>query len=474
MARSLALALHLFLAGVGAREPLRNRPARSDRHPDERLVWMHLSPDTPLLPAGQLARRILADLRKTRILVTVTGAPADAPPDLSAFPPETFTEILAARRTGAAEAAVAHWRPDVLLLVGSELPPALVVAAAALSVPLVACDVSLSQRGSAVRGLGAAITAGTGWGLGRGLLAALIPRFDRVLVRDHATAERLLRLPGEVAAPIVAGPLDAAAEPLRCAEAEREAMASLTGTRPIWLAASVPEAEEETVIAAQSHAMRLAHRMLLIFVPADASRATAVAERMSREGWVVALRSLEQDPVEDVQVLIDDGEGEYGLWYRLAPVTFLGGTLSPAGSGRSPMEPAALGSAILAGPKPGAYIRDFARLAAANAIRPLQVPSDLADGIAETIAADRAAQFAHNAWAASSSGIETADRIAQAVAQAATRSVTQALGRAMVRPPAVDALTAGAAMGHAGAAATVERSAEVPGAAAAPLPSGRP
>jgi 3-deoxy-D-manno-octulosonic-acid transferase len=418
MARSLALALHLFLAGGGgAREPARDRPAR----PDGRLVWMHLSPDTDIAAAGQLARRILADLRNARLLVTISRSDSANPPDLSAFPAGTLSDRVAAQQTGAADAAVTYWQPAVLLLVGNELPPALVVAAAAKDVPLVACDVGLSQRGTVGTGIGAALVGGTRWALGRGLLSALMPRFDRVLVRDHATAERLLRLPVAGASPVVTGPLEDTAEPLLCAEAEREAMADLTATRPIWLATAVPEAEEEAVIAAHAHAMRLAHKMLLIFVPAIPSRAQAVAERMSREGWVIALRSHEQDPVPDVQVLIDDGEGEYGLWYRLAPVTYLGGSLSAGGSGRSPMEPAALGSAILAGSSAGRFGRDLARLTSANAVRSLRSPGDLADGVAEMIAADRAAQFAHNAWAASSSGIETADRIALAVVQAASR-----------------------------------------------------
>jgi 3-deoxy-D-manno-octulosonic-acid transferase len=413
MARSLALALHLFLAGGGAREPLRDRPPR----PEGRLVWMHLSPDTAPAPAAHLARRILNDLRRARLLVTLTASDAETAPDVGAFPPGTLAEAIATRQIAAARSALTHWRPDVLLLVGDELPPALVVAAAAGGVPMVACDLGLVPRPAALGGLGTLFGLG-GRVPGRGLLSALLPRFARILVRDHATAERLLRLPMAAAAPVVTGPLEDTAEPLRCAEAEREAMATLTATRPIWLAAAVPEVEEEAVIAAHVHAMRLAHRMLMIFVPATPGRTQAVADRMAREGWVVALRSHEQDPGPDVQVLIDDGESEYGLWYRLAPVTYLGGSLSPGGAARSPMEPAALGSAILAGPQPGRFTREIARLAAANAFRPLRSPADLAEGVAEMIAADRAAQFAHNAWAASSSGIEAADRIALAVVQA--------------------------------------------------------
>ena len=117
--------------------------------------------------------------------------------------------------------------------------------------------------------------------------------------------------------------------------------------------------------------MRFAHRLLLIVVPSDPGRGAALAERTGREGWVVALRSQDQDPDADVQLLIDDGDGEYGLWYRLAPFVLMGGTLSE-GSVRNPMEAAALGSAILAGPAAGGFVRAYARLSAARAFRALR------------------------------------------------------------------------------------------------------
>ena len=52
---------------------------------------------------------------------------------------------------------------------------------------------------------------------------------------------------------------------------------------------------------------------------------------------------------EQTQVYIADTLGELGLFYRLAPFCFVGGTLVPMG-GHNPLEPAVLGCAVLAGP----------------------------------------------------------------------------------------------------------------------------
>ena len=112
--------------------------------------------------------------------------------------------------------------------------------------------------------------------------------------------------------------------------------------------------------------------------------------------------------------MIAEGLTELGLWYRLAPVCFMGGTLFAGGvGGRTPFEPAALGSAILHGPNPGPHREAYARLSEARATRQVASPAALATAVADLIAPDKAAVLAHNAWAATSGGTEVAERVVQ-------------------------------------------------------------
>jgi 3-deoxy-D-manno-octulosonic-acid transferase len=183
-------------------------------------------------------------------------------------------------------------------------------------------------------------------------------------------------------------------------------------TRPVWLAAMVPEGEEAAVIAAHRAALLLAHRLLLILVPENPARAEALAAQMTeREGWTVALRAHEEEPEPETEVYIVDNPQEFGLWYRLAPVTFLGGTLAGQGALRSPMEPAALGSAILHGPRTGAHGAAFGRLGAARAARAVASANDLAEALGDLLAPDRAARLAQAAWAVTSEGAEATERV---------------------------------------------------------------
>jgi 3-deoxy-D-manno-octulosonic-acid transferase len=209
-----------------------------------------------------------------------------------------------------------------------------------------------------------------------------------------------------------AGRLEEGSAALAYHEPERAALAELFATRPVWLAADVPAAEEAAVIAAHRSALRLAHRLLLIFVPQDPSRAPQIAAQMeASEGWMVAQRGLEQEPEADTEVYIPDAASEYGIWYRLAPVTFMGGTLQGDGCARNPMEPAALGSAILYGPRPGAFGTVFGRLGAALAARAVGSPTDLGDALADLLSPDRAARLAAAAWTVASDGVDVTNRV---------------------------------------------------------------
>ena len=241
----------------------------------------------------------------------------------------------------------------------------------------------------------------------------------RILVPDAGTARALRRL-GGAAAPIeTAGRLEEGSAALACNEAERESMAHVLRVRPVWLAVALPEAEIAAVADAHRAALRLAHRLLLIVVPDDPAQGPALAARLAEgEGWTVALRSADQEIDEETEVYVADTEGELGLWYRLAPITYLGGSMTGAGCLRPPYEPAALGSAIIHGPRTGLHAGAFASLAEARAVREIRAASDLGEAVGDLLSPDRAALLAHNAWAVSSSGAEVTGRVAHLLLQA--------------------------------------------------------
>ncbi|MEZ5776882.1 MAG: glycosyltransferase N-terminal domain-containing protein [Paracoccaceae bacterium] len=396
MAKSLSLALYLKAAARGPAGLVPKRPAR----PKGSVVWLHAGYDTAassLVPLAQLIRR---GRDGVHLLITTER---EALGETARFPEGTVTDVLPDDRLPDLLPFLDHWKPDLAVLTGPGLPPALIATLHDRKAPIILADVGFGARHAAE------------WRWQRGMAMSLLRRITRILARDSDSARRLDKLGGGGLAIDIIGRIEETTDPLPCTEAERAVLAELLGARPVWLAMACSQDEEDTVIAAHQHAMRQAHRMLLILVPADATRAPEIAERVGHLGWVSATRSREQEPDPDVQVFIADSEGELGLWYRLAPVTFMGGTLSPGGSGRNPYEPAALGSAIVHGPHFGPYAAAYARFVDARASRQVDGPAALATAVGELIAPDKAATLAHNAWAMSSGGAEVAERVSEII-----------------------------------------------------------
>lgn len=363
-------------------------PASWPERPRGRLVWLHLPEATPAGGMAALAARF-ADEDGHPVLLT-------APPGVIATAPEGVTLCDPPEDTPRAmQAFLDHWRPEAILFSGAEVRPATVQAAQARGMPMALIEAATPH-----------LPAGrSNWF--PGVLKQALAAMQDILVVDDAAARafRKLDLPH-----VVTGRMEEPSAALPCNEAEREALARLVATRPVWLAAGVPESEEAVVIAAHRAALPLAHRLLLILVPQDPARSAPLAAGLERdESWIVASRAAEEEPDPDVELFIADS-AEMGLWYRLAPVCYLGGSLLGDGAACNPLHPAALGAAVIHGPQVGAFGATFARLAGAGASRPLANPADLAEALAELLAPDRAAQLARAAWAVTTEGVEVTDR----------------------------------------------------------------
>lgn len=363
-------------------------PAR----PRGRLVWLHAPQSGIAGPLLALARRLVEE-DGLPVLLTMPDPVANPPPGVCVVAPPADT-------IPDAQAFLTHWQPEIIILSDGEVRPALMHEAAQRKLPVLMVNARTPH-----------LPPGrAGWypGLIRTSLAGL----HRCLVLDDQAA-RSFRKAGAVADRIEpAGRMEEESAVLPYVESDRAALAQTLASRPIWLAACVPEAEEATVIAAHREALRLSHRLLLILVPQDPQRAAALAETLeTQEGWSVVRRGTGDDPNAETEVYLPDDATEFGLWYRLAPVTYLGGSLLGTGCGRNPLEPAALGSAILHGPRPGSHGAMLDRLGAARAARKVGSGAELVQALGDLLSPDRAARQAQAAWEVASEGANVTLRI---------------------------------------------------------------
>ena len=89
--------------------------------------------------------------------------------------------------------------------------------------------------------------------------------------------------------------------------------------------------------------------LLTIIVPRHPDRGEAIAGVVAASGLHVALRSREELPIATTDIYVADTMGELGLFYRLAPIVFMGGSLVEHG-GQNPIEAVKLGASIVHGP----------------------------------------------------------------------------------------------------------------------------
>ncbi|MDO5632453.1 MAG: glycosyltransferase N-terminal domain-containing protein [Paracoccus sp. (in: a-proteobacteria)] len=303
----------------------------------------------------------------------------------------------------AAPQFIARAQPSAVLLFGDALPPALIDAASRAGIPVVLIEAQISAETS-------------GWSLAGGMQRRLMSSLTLVMVADKTARDMASRLGVPDSRLRLTGPVAEIHDPLSCVEAERMALATMLRGRLIWLATSVPLAEEQAVIEAHRAALRQSHRALLIFMPNRPDRTASLAAALESAGLAVARRNDEEDPTSEVQVLVAEDMQEIGLWYRLAQVSFMGGTLSGRDSeARHPFEPAALGSAIIRGPAIGAFETEWRQLDGAGATRIVRDAAGLADAVADLIQPELAARLAGHAWTVSTGGAVVARQIAQPV-----------------------------------------------------------
>lgn len=393
MGRALSLSAYLALRRGGAGPvvaPAVPRPAGA-------LVWVHCPDPARIAVVTSLAQRLLDDGDRLTLLVTSADIPANVP----ALPQMILQPVPAEAATHCA-AFLDHWRPDILIWMEGDLRPVLLAQTEARPLPRLLADVRAER----------VTLAGGGWM--PGVMGALVALFEAALAHDHAAAARLRRV--GMAADIieVTGPLEPDAPVLPVNEVARRDLARVIGPRPVWLAADLPLSELDTIIVAHRHASRRAHRLLLVIVPADPTAIPEMVDRLRDDGLAIACRSMGEEPLDAVQVYLAENRDEMGLWYRLSPVTYLGGTLSGPG-GRHPYEAAALGSAMLHGPQTGAHSEEFARLTGAGALRAVRSATDLGDAVEVLLAPDRAAAMAHAAWDVTSRGADVTNRLAELI-----------------------------------------------------------
>ncbi|MES2713274.1 MAG: 3-deoxy-D-manno-octulosonic acid transferase [Pseudomonadota bacterium] len=374
-ASAIAPALPLYLRmrvrrGKEVASRLAERLGEGAARPPGPLLWLHAASVGETLSVLPLLPRLLDTRPALHILVT-TGTVTAATLLAQRLPPAIVARVTHRFVPLDVPAWVARfldgWRPNAAVFVESEFWPNLLAAAAARSIPLALINARISPR-SLRR-----------WARLPALARETMARFTLILAQSEADAERFASLGATQA--IAAGNLKFAAEPLPFDADALARLRAMTEGRPILLAASTHPGEEAMVADAHAILRERFPTLLTILAPRHPDRGVTIAESLG----LPTRRSTGGLPEREAGLYLADTLGELGLFYRLADVALIGGSLVPRG-GQNPLEPARLGCPVIAGPHMDNFAAITEMMHDTHAIRRCDAnPGALAEAVADVL-----------------------------------------------------------------------------------------
>ncbi len=356
--------------GKEDRARLGERYGRAGRErPAGPLVWIHAASVGETIAILPLIRKLRAEkLGVLLTTVTVTSAKIAA----ERLPPGAIHQFAPIDCKPWTETFLAHWRPDLAIFVESEMWPQAVMSLDARGIPLVVANARMSDRSF------------KSWTRYRSVVEAMFSRVTLCLAQSARDGERFSALGARRV--VVTGNLKFDSPPLHAATEAVTALTAAIGARPAWMAASTHPGEDETVADAHRRLAASYPGLLTVIVPRHPERGPDIAAALAARGLKVARRKLDDPLTPEVEVYVADTLGELGLFYRVVPVAFIGGSLVKHG-GQNPIEPISLGAAALHGP----HVHNFADVYAAldamtEAPQPANDAASLADEVSRLLA----------------------------------------------------------------------------------------
>jgi len=329
--------------------------------PAGRLIWLHaasVGETMSILPM------IEALAQKAGVLLT-TGTLTSAALAASRLPQGAMHQFIPLDTPRAVKRFFAHWQPDLGLICESELWPNLILEAEKRKIPLGLINARLSER-SFKR-----------WRMMPQSAARLLRPLAFCLAQSEADAARFSSL-GTRALCVGNLKFDVPALPVSAEDAA--SLKAIIGTRPVFVAASTHPGEEALVLAAINAARAQHPELFSILVPRHPERGAEVAALCEKSGVTPARRSLGAMPQAGDALYLADTLGELGLFYRLADIAFIGGSLVPTG-GHNPIEAAKHDAALITGPFIANFKPIFENLIAQGGAMMVQDQDALAQGL---------------------------------------------------------------------------------------------
>ncbi|MGV3346941.1 lipid IV(A) 3-deoxy-D-manno-octulosonic acid transferase [Enterobacteriaceae bacterium LUAb1] len=246
--------------------------------------------------------------------------------------------------------------PRLVIIMETELWPNLITTLYKRNIPLIIANARLSERSA------------KGYAKPGKVMRQLLQRITLIAAQNQEDGDRFLQLGVKKSHLTVTGSLkfDISVTPELAARAVT-LRRQWAPHRPVWIATSTHEGEEEIILQAHRHLLTVFPHLLLILAPRHPERFMAARALTQKMAFSFTLRSSGEIPSGSTQVVIGDTMGELMLLYGIADLAFVGGSLAERG-GHNPLEAAAHAIPVLMGPHIWNFKDICAKLQAADGL----------------------------------------------------------------------------------------------------------
>lgn len=343
--------------------------------PGGTVVWVHAASMGESLSVLPVIQKLIGDspgLHVVLTTVTLTSARTIAPK----LPERTFHQFVPVDLPWATSAFVKHWKPDLAIWVESEFWPNQMLSMCKTGKPMMLINARISERSA------------ENWRRAPYAIRTLLSCFRKILAKSEEDAARLKNLGAENVTCV--GNLKFSSPALDADPKVTSEILNLIGDRPVWVAASTHPGEEDMIGDVHRLLREKFPRVLTLIVPRHNIRGNEIVSQLAAKKLRVAQRSKQEPIGEDTDIYLADTMGELGIFYRIAEIVFIGGSLVPHG-GQNPFEPARLDCAILYGPHMENFTEFCAELETVGGAAKVKDANDLAYQV-ETLLRDHEKQ----------------------------------------------------------------------------------
>jgi 3-deoxy-D-manno-octulosonic-acid transferase len=300
-------------------------------------IWVHAVSVGEVVAIAQLVRRLMDRFPELPILIT-TATPTGAERVRALFGDEVEHRYAPIDLPWVVQSFLRTFRPRLLVLVETEIWPNLIHYANRIDAPILLANARLSARSAQRYRRLARLTR------------EALRQISVIAPQSEAEAERFLTLGAQRDRVEVTGSIKFDIHLPGSLREQADVMRRDWGAqRPVWVAASTHEGEDEQLLQAHAEIVKQIPTALLVLVPRHPERFDRVADLVEEQGFQLVRRSSQQPCSETTSVFLGDSMGELTLFMGAADLAFIGGSLVPHG-GHNILEAAAQGVAVLFGP----------------------------------------------------------------------------------------------------------------------------